>query len=63
MTMHTMKAGSAICPTESSHTPSGSETSNVQGTTERTAAIHTQLCRNHASVESWYSATASENDP
>jgi len=63
MEMHTMNAGRPSCPVESSQTPRGSETSNVQGTTALTSAIHTQLCRNQARVESWYSATAWENDP
>ena len=33
MEMHTMNAGRPSCPVESSQTPRGSETSNVQGTT------------------------------
>ena len=61
--MHTMNSGRPSSPADSSHTPRGSESSSVQGTTALTSAIHTQLWRNQASVESWYSATASENDP
>ena len=63
MTMHVRSAGSASWPCAMSHTPKGSDTSSVQGTTALTAAIHTQLCLNQAKVESWYSATASENPP
>ncbi len=63
MTMHVRNTGSVSCPMDMSHTPNGSDTSNVHGTTALTAAIHTQLCRNHAKVESWYAATACENAP
>lgn len=63
MTMHVRNIGSVSWPADMSHTPSGSDTSSVHGTTDLTAAIHTQLCLNHASVESWYSATAVENPP
>ena len=43
MEMHTMKAGSPISPAERSRIPRGSVNSSVQGTTDLTSAIHTQL--------------------